>query len=257
MTIDLVGYAVRVAPAMILAVTLYVVLRGEKALPLRIMAIVIGFLVIRDTLVSFGIWGYGIADGWLPYVRFIDEPVLVTGFALGSILTTLILVVIENDGRRLLWWGRFTWPSVGWALGGGVVIAGALAVAYLFGGVPLAQRGGPLPEYMLWPMVAVAIFGNLTEDVLVRGYVQGYLALSLSPVRAAIGSGLFYAFCHVFLAAHIITVMPVPGLHLGLPVIVFALFDGLICAFVRMKAGLIPAAVSHGMGVAVLATGLI
>ncbi|HEY7224045.1 MAG TPA: CPBP family intramembrane glutamic endopeptidase [Micromonosporaceae bacterium] len=255
MTFDLVGYTERVAPAIVLVVALYVVLRGEKALPLRIMAVVIGFLIIRDNLVSFGVWGYGLAHGWLPYVRFLHEPVLVAGFAVGSILTTVFLVLIEFDGRKLLVWGRFSWRSVVWGLGGGVVVAGALTVAYQF--VPLAERGGSLPHDMLWPMVAVAIFGNLTEDILVRGYIQGYLSAALSPVKAAIGSGLFYAFCHLFLALEITTVFPQPGLHLGVPVLVFALFDGLVCAFVRMKVGLIPAAVSHGMGVLVLATGLI
>jgi membrane protease YdiL (CAAX protease family) len=257
MTVDLVGYAIRVAPAIVLVVALYLLMRGEKALPLRIMVVVVGFLVIRDTLITFGVWGYGLANGWLPYVRFVHDPFLVTYFAVGSVLTAAILVVIERDGYKLLWWGRFNWRAIVWGLGGGLVIGGVLALAYTFGGVPLAQRGGPLAHDMLWPMVAVAIFGNLTEDVLVRGYIQGYLGTVLSPVRAAIGSGLFYAFFHLFLAIEIITVFPMPGLHLGIPILVFALFDGLVCAFVRMKAGLIPAAVSHGLGVLVLATGLI
>jgi CAAX protease family protein len=147
----------------------------------------------------------------------------------------------------LLYWGRLSWPALAWALGGGVVIAAVLIAADQ--AVPLAERGGALPQSMLLPMLAVAIFGNLTEDVLVRGYVQGYLGTFLSPVRAAISSGFFVALFHVF---------PAVGITgLGVPVLAYALFDGLVCAFVRMKAGLIPAAVSHGMGIVVLATGLI
>jgi hypothetical protein len=45
--------------------------------------------------------------------------------------------------------------------------------------------------------------------------------------------------------------------NLGAPIIVLALYDGLVCALVRMKSGVIPAAISHGMAICVLATGLI
>lgn len=236
---------------MVLVVVLYALLRGRQALPLRIMVVVIGFLIIRDTLILFHVWSYGLGNGWLPYVRFVDEPLLVTGFAVATVLTTAFLVFVERDGRSLLFWGRLGAKGIRtgvlWGLGGGVLIAGVLAVLYQF--MPLAERGGLVPERMLWPLIAVAIFGNLTEDVLVRGYFQGYVGTFLSPVRAAVASGLFYCFCHLFIALQIT--------DFGVPLLIFALFDGLVCAFVRMKAGLIPAAVSHGMGIVVLATGLI
>lgn len=247
MAVDLVGYLLRIAPAMVVVIALYVMLRGKQALPLRIMVVVIGFLIVRDTLILFQVWGYGLGDGWLPYVRFVNEPLLVVGFAVGVLVVTALLVLIERDGRSLLHWITWRWWSLLWAFGGGAVIAGALIIAYLF--VPLADRGGAVPADMLWPLVAIAIFGNLTEDVLVRGYFQGWVATVASPVRAAIASGLFYALGHVFIATQI--------MHGAWPILVFALFDGLVCAFVRMKAGLLPAAVSHGMGIAVLATGLI
>jgi hypothetical protein len=99
MTVDLLGYGQRVAPAMALAVVLYLLLRGKQSLPLRIMVVIIGFLVIRDTLVVFDVWGYHVAHGWLPYVRFVNDPLLVTGFAVGSVLMTLFLVVVERDGN--------------------------------------------------------------------------------------------------------------------------------------------------------------
>lgn len=253
--VDLLGYGTRIAPAMVLVVALYLILRGQRALPLRIMVVVLGFLIIRDTLISFGVWGYGLGDGWLPYVRFVNDPLLVTGFAVGSILTTLFLVLIEKDGRPLLWWGRFNLRSTAWALGGGIILAGGLAALYQL--VPLAERGGAVPGSMILPLITVAAFGNLTEDVLVRGYFQGFLMTLLKPWQAAVGAGVFFSFCHIFLAIELITVFPVPGLHLGIPVMLYALIDGLVCAFVRLKAGLLPAAVSHGMAVFVLATGLI
>jgi uncharacterized protein len=106
-----------------------------------------------------------------------------------------------------------------------------------------------VPNSMIAPLLITAVFGNLTEDVLVRGYVQGYLGTLYSPLRAVLGSALFYALGHIFLAT-VVT-------DLGIPLLVLAAYDGLVCAFVRMKTGIIPAAISHGMAIVVLATGLI
>ncbi len=244
---DLVGYLLRITPALLVVSLLYIVLRGKQALPFRIAVIIIGFLIVRDTLILYGVWGYGVTHGWLPWVRFIEDPILVVLFAVGSILTTAFLVMIERDGRSLLVWGKFKLSHLGWGLAGGIVLAGALVAADQL--YPLAERGGPVPGRMLLPLILVAIFGNLTEDILVRGYVQGYLTTIYSPWRAAIGSALFFALGHVFLVT-LVT-------DLGTPVLVYAFIDGLVCAVVRMKSGLIPAALSHGMAIIVLATGLI
>lgn len=243
----LMEYAIRVTPAVTLVAVLYVLLRGRQALPLRIVLVILGFLVVRDTMVVFGFWGYGVTSGWLPWLRFINEPFLLTGFAISSLAMTVALVLVERDGEDLLVWGRPTWRNLGWGIAGGVAIAGPLVVAYQF--VPLAERGGPVPASLLGPLLLMAAFGNLTEDVLMRGYVQGYLRTLYSPLRAAFGSALFYAVGHVFLATTVT--------NLGAPIIVLALYDGLVCALVRMKSGIIPAAISHGMAICVLATGLI
>ena len=244
---ELTDYAFRVTPALVLVALLYTLLRGRQALPLRIVLVIIGFLVVRDTLVLFEIWGYGVTSGWLPWLRFTNDPLLVSLLAVGSLVMTLFLVLIERDGESLLVWGRWKWSHLGWGLLGGIAIAGPLIVAYQF--VPLADRGGSVPNSMIAPLLVTAAFGNLTEDVLVRGYVQGYLGTLYSPVRAALGSSLFYAVGHIFLAT-VVT-------DLGLPILLLAVYDGLICALVRMKSGIIPAAISHGMAIVVLATGLI
>lgn len=62
-------------------------------------------------------------------------------------------------------------------------------------------------------------------------------------------STLSYTVGHVFLATTVT--------NLGAPIIVLALYDGLVCALVRMKSGVISAAISQGMAICVLATGLI
>ena len=243
---DLLDYAIRIAPALVLVVIVYILLRGKQALPVRIFLVIMGFLVVRDTMLLYGFWGYGVAEGWVPWLRFIDEPYLVYGLAVASLAMTALLVLVERDGFTLLVWGKPSFAHLGWGLLGGFVIGAPIAAIYQF--VPLAERGGPLPSRMLLPMLAVAAFGNLTEDILMRGYVQGYLATFYSPLRAAVCAGMFYAVGHIFLVTSVTS--------LGLPILLLALYDGLVCSVVRMKSGIIPAAISHGLAIVVLGMGL-
>ncbi|HEX6870864.1 MAG TPA: CPBP family glutamic-type intramembrane protease [Micromonosporaceae bacterium] len=244
---DVVEYLIRISPAFVLVALLYGLLRGPKALPLRIMLVILGFLVIRDTMVVFGYWHYGVTSNWIPWLRFIEDPLLVACFAVGSLLMTAVLVVVEREGRKLLVWGKPKLSHLAWGVAGGIAIALPLLAAYRL--VPLADRGGALPTAMIGPMLLVAAFGNLTEDVLMRGYVQGYLATLYSPLRAALGCAMFYAAGHLFLVTTVT--------DLGLPILVLALYDGLVCALVRMKSGIIPAAISHGVAICVLGLGLL
>ena len=67
-------------------------------------------------------------------------------------------------------------------------------------------------------------------------------------MRAAVLSGLLFAACHVFLASTVTDVGP--------PLLAFALYEGLICAFLRMREGVIAAALAHGTAIFLLASGL-
>ena len=90
--------------------------------------------------------------------------------------------------------------------------------------------------------------GNLFEEVLFRGLLQTRLAQAMSPVRAALLSGLLFAACHSFLASTVT--------DLGWPLLVFTAWEGLICAFLRLRHGLTPAVLTHGLAIAALATAL-
>ncbi|GIQ69065.1 hypothetical protein XYCOK13_18890 [Xylanibacillus composti] len=87
------------------------------------------------------------------------------------------------------------------------------------------------------------------EEVLFRGYVQGYLEQRTGMWRAAILSGLFFASGHIFLSATVT--------DLGIMVLVFTLYEGIVCSIVRMKHGIIAATLTHGLAIFALASGLL
>ena len=98
-------------------------------------------------------------------------------------------------------------------------------------------------------LLVFAVLGNLLEEALFRGYVYGYLAQQMTPIRAGISSGVVFAFCHIFLA---ITVTEV-----GYPLLVFTLWEGMIAGIVGAKCGVMPATLTHGGAIFFLSSGLI
>ncbi|MFC7109047.1 hypothetical protein ACFQQB_56800 [Nonomuraea rubra] len=68
-------------------------------------------------------------------------------------------------------------------------------------------------------------------------------------MRAALLSAALFAACHVFLASTVTAA--------GWPLLLFTLYEGLICAFLRLRSGVIAAALAHGTAIFLLASALI
>ena len=86
------------------------------------------------------------------------------------------------------------------------------------------------------------------EEVFFRGYLQGRLEQAMPAMRAALLSAVLFAACHAFLATTVTDV--------GWPLLAFTLWEGLICAFLRLRWGVIPAAIAHGLAIFLLSSGL-
>ncbi|MGW4793281.1 CPBP family glutamic-type intramembrane protease, partial [Nonomuraea sp. NPDC004297] len=130
-----------------------------------------------------------------------------------------------------------------WGLGGGVLAAGP--VLLLSTATPQAGRGGAVAVALLPVLLLFSLSGNLAEEVLFRGFLQGRLERHAGPVRAALLSALLFAACHAFLASTVTDV--------GWPLLAFTLYEGLICAFLRLRDGVIAAALAHGVAIFLLA----
>jgi membrane protease YdiL (CAAX protease family) len=131
-------------------------------------------------------------------------------------------------------------------VGGGVLAAAPTLLLSL--ATPLSARGGAVAVTLLPVLLLFSLAGNLAEEVLFRGFLQGRLERDAGPVRAAVLSAVLFAACHAFLASTVTDV--------GWPLPAFTLYEGLICAFLRLRGGVIPAALAHGTAIFLLASGL-
>ena len=85
--------------------------------------------------------------------------------------------------------------------------------------------------------------------MLFRGYVYGYLAQRMTPIRAGVWSGVVFAFCHVYLASTVTGV--------GHPLLLFTMWEGVIAGVVGARCGVLASALTHGGAIFLLSSGLL
>jgi hypothetical protein len=243
----LVQYLLMLMPGLVLAAALFVFLRRAHPL-LHLLIFIAVFIFTRDAMTPMGLWRIG-TEAFL-WIRFIKEPVplLVLGFS--SIGFVALMQTISPElAARIKWFegGKPLGILVGTA---GAAIA-AIPLLFVYAGVPLESRGGAVPVSLLPFLLFIALSGNLYEEVLFRGYLYGWLTgkEEMRPAAAGLLSGLFFSFGHVFLAFTVTSV--------GLPLLIFALWEGCLAGLVRSRFGVIPAVLTHGLAVFVVASGLI
>lgn len=243
---DFPAYVMRVLPGILLIIITFALL-PRKADVARIMLLVFAFLLMRDAMTPAGFWKFGIAPGTI-WIRFAESGTLLIIMGFLSLLMTLsILIVNRRMNRYIRWLGKK--PALSVAVG----ILGALAVAapFLFTSsfLTIEERGWAVAGQLLPPLLFFALSGNLLEEVLFRGYMQGYFEERGGPFRAAILSGLWFAVGHIFLAATVT--------DLGILVLVFTLYEGIVCGLVRMKHGVAASTLTHGLAIFLLSAGLV
>lgn len=240
-------YPLRVLPGLAVVAAAFAAL-GRSAPVLRIVLLLLGFVLLRDTMTPLGLWSLGSAPGGTPWLRFPpDGGVLVAAGTLAA-AGALAVAYGPRDLRGLVVWGGLGPRALVTALAAAAVVAGpVLALQWT---VPLTERGGPVPAALLPALAVLAFGGNLLEEVLFRGLLQGWLAGpgGYGPARTVLLSGLAFAAGHVFLAT------TVTGL--GAPVLAGTLAEGLVCAWVRHRHGVLASTVTHGTAILALASGV-
>lgn len=239
-------YSLLVLPGLLLIGASIVLARPERDLLFRVMLLILGFVLIRDAMTPAGFWEFGASSG-VPWLRFTDDVLVLVMFGGGSLVLTVGLLAAMPGLRALVRWGRLDVSTVALGLGGGVLVAAPVLALSLLS--PVDSRGGEVPLALLPALAFLALSGNLGEEVIFRGFLQGRLEQTMAPLRAALLSGVLFAACHAYLATTVTTV--------GWPLLLFTLYEGLICAFLRMRRGVIPAALAHGSGIFLLASGIV
>ncbi|MEV4902827.1 CPBP family intramembrane glutamic endopeptidase [Citricoccus sp. NPDC055426] len=219
--------------------------------------------------------GNSAADGTggLPtlWLRFTDDPLALLVMAVASLaLVAAILWACRDLRWTVLWTGRRWWASVLVGLLGAALIVlpflllygtlgewipavHSVAPALTMPVVPVDNRGGAVAGGVLVVLALFALCGNLAEEVLFRGFLQAHLEDQLpgrtGRWRAALLSALIFAAGHLFLAYNLT--------GLGWPILAFTALEGLVCAVIALRHGVLGATVAHAGAIFLLASGLV
>jgi hypothetical protein len=241
---EFLAYLVRVLPALIpLGVLLFVLPRNLRWI--RFFLYAFAFLVGRDAMTPAGLWTI---DDSL-HLRFTapGEILIVIG-----LLSAGIVLLIQKTEPSLK--DVPVWFAGSRAAGVGLGLLAVVVILLLPFGFHRLSAGEPPPvangALYVVGVVVLALLGNLLEEALFRGYFQGLLLdEGVSAVRAALASGIFFGVCHGLLAT--------ATTDAGAPLMLFTIYEGVVAAFVRLRSGVIPAAIAHGGAVCLLSLGVV
>lgn len=275
------AYLLTVLPGVAL-VGVVVALLPRQAHGARILMLILGFIFTRDALSTQGLWEFGVvgngaesasAGSGIPtlWLRFTDDPLALLVMAVASLaLVAGVLWACRDLRWTVLWAGRRWWTSVLVGLLGAALIV--LPFLFLYGtigqwfpalhsvapalvtpAVPVDNRGGAVAGGVLLVLALFALCGNLVEEVLFRGFLQAHLEDQLpgrtGRWRAALLSALIFAAGHLFLAYNIT--------GLGWQILAFTFLEGLVCAVIALRHGVLGASIAHAGAIFVLASGLV
>lgn len=241
----LVPYLMRIAPGLAIG-AIFLILLPRKSTMARLSIYILLFILMRDALTPEGLWALGRNDFF--WIRLHTDALFLIIFGLSSGLIVFFIHKFESDLSQGIHWFR-KGPVSG-------IFAGLLGAAltyspflYFYSEIPVENRGGPVAFNLVFPILIFAFFGNLFEEYIFRGQLQTLVKQSFGSAESIIISALAFSFCHVFLA-YTVT-------DLGFPILAFTLWEGLIAAIIAHHFGVIPAAISHGGAIFLLATALL
>lgn len=207
----------------------------------RILLHIAFFVLARDAMTRSGFWHIGAGS-----LRFTATAAVMLVLAAMSVALCGAIYGLERRARRgMAWLGQSALTSLVYGVGGAVLISAVAAASKAAFALPSL----PVPGAdTLVVLVVFALAGNAYEELLFRGLLQNTLSQSMPAYRAALISGLFFCLCHTYLATTVTNV--------GAPIVLFTLLEGLVAAFVYIRAGLIGATLTHGLAIAAIASGL-
>lgn len=238
---SLIDYILRVLPALAVTGLFWWMVRPDQKL--RVGIYVLLFILFRDAMTGAGLWSFGTEGGF--WIRLSDSKLVLLLLGSFSILVVFALWKFDIENRKWVLWRKNN-PVLG-------VLSGLGAAVLIFLPVWLANHFGPSlvpskPILELLPyLLFFALCGNLYEEFLFRGYIRGMAEERFGWVRASFLSGITFAFFHIYLATTVSSV--------GAPLLLFTLWEGVICGFLASRWGILSSTIAHGTAIWLLASG--
>ncbi|PJZ69287.1 hypothetical protein CH373_14310 [Leptospira perolatii] len=236
-------YILRVLPALAITVLFWISIKPDARL--RILIYILLFVLFRDAMTGARLWAFGSAGGF--WIRLSDSPPILILLGFFSLAIVVSLWKFDSENREWILWvngNKILGITVG--ILSGILVA--LPIWFLNRWTGSSNAGGIVSSSLYLPLLWFALVGNLYEEFLFRGYIRGIAEEKFGWVRASIISGVSFSFFHIFLATTVSSV--------GLPLLAFALWEGVICGFIASKWGIVSSTITHGFGIWILATGI-
>lgn len=241
----LLQYFLRSVPGLIIGL-FFIIYLGKGHIAVRIFSYIFLFILLRDVMTPLRIWDFGTHGVF--WLRVVNKPLFLVLMAILSIGMIVALNYMDKEAFKLYVFKRSPYiKAILIGLLGALCIIIPMLLLYQF--VPIHMRGGAVERDMLLPLLFFCLSANFFEESLYRGYFQRYMELTVSPLKAAILSGLLFSFSHIFLSATVSDA--------GWGVLVFTAYEGVIAGMVRMKEGVLASTVTHGVAIFVLSSGLV
>lgn len=244
---QIIAYLTESLAGIILAGALLLLLKGKEPL-LQLLIWVFLFIYTRDLMTPHSLWTIG-PEGYF-WFRFTENIPFLILFGLISVGLVVLMNRLSPELKEVIVWQKGS-KIAGciWGIAGAFIVVLPFALNYLR--VPLESRGGSVPLTLLPLTLFLALTGNFYEEVLFRGYIQGWMEKKrgFAPLKSALFSGIFFSFGHLFLSYNVTGT--------GSPLLVFTLWEGTLAGVVRSRWGVLPAVLTHGLAVFIMTSGLI
>ncbi|TVR66181.1 MAG: CPBP family intramembrane metalloprotease [Spirochaetaceae bacterium] len=261
-------YLIRVLPGLTVLTMTFLAVRPSRIV--RVGLYLLAFVLLRDAMTPLGLWRFGAYRG-IFWIRLSDDPWFLVIFGMAALVISLAILTLDRGNR-----GVVHLFSRGTAAGVAAGVTGALLVVaplwWLYRTIPVHLRGGGVTQHLIPAILVFALLGNFMEELLFRGYVLGYLQTrrrrqhprhqsrhqlrhqrhrryGTALITPGVQSGVVFALCHIFLAGTVSDI--------GVPLLLFALWEGIIAGVVGERYGVIPATLTHGGAIFLLSSGLV
>ncbi|MGL1893047.1 MAG: CPBP family glutamic-type intramembrane protease [Spirochaetaceae bacterium] len=244
---ELFDYLIRISPGFLMAIILLFLLKRKSPL-LHLMIFIFLFIFTRDAMTPLNLWSFG-TEGFF-WLRFTNNWIVILTSGFSSLVIIYLMNIVSPELKSVIVWQKNN-KMVGVLIGITSAIIVTLPLIIIQINIPIELRGGVVSRSQIPLLLFLALTGNFYEEVLFRGFLQGWLEakLMISKYKSAILSGFFFGFGHLFLAFTVTDI--------GWQIIIFATWEGCIAGLVRSKYGVIPATLTHGLAIFILSSGLI